>query len=199
MACNNLPTDTLFVQIVELEQLQKQSNHWKAAMFGITNYEEFYAMLVEDFDEFMKNRQSARCAMHCAITAYHLYEWVWGDWLKTDHATKTKLGITDRASFLSWIDNKCLWFPIIQALANGGKHFSPEQAFETIHVKGYGQGPFGAGGFGAGYLIIDYGEGAGEHRWQPAAHLLELAVRFWRDFFNIYRPTTVPPSTHHVD
>jgi hypothetical protein len=168
-------------------------------MFGITKAEDFYAMLVEDFDEFMKNQQSTRCAMHCAITAYHLYEWVWRDWLKTDHATKITLGITNQKSFISWIDRNCLWFPIIQSLANGAKHFNTQQGFQTLHVKGYGQGPFGVGGFGAGYLIIDYGEGAAEHRWQPAGHLLELTVRFWRDFFKMYRPTTVVSSVHHVD
>lgn len=168
-------------------------------MFGITNAQEFYAMLIEDFDEFMKNQQSARCAVHCAITAYHLHEWVWGDWLKSDLATKNKLGLTDLKSFLAWIDTKCLWFPVVQALANGSKHFSNHLGFEPMHVKGYGQGPFGIGVFGSGYLIIDYGEGAREHRWQSATQLLEIIVRFWRDFFNTYRPTTMPPSIHHVD
>lgn len=165
-------------------------------MFDVTNSEKLYAMLVEHFDEFMRNQQSARCAIHCAITAYHLHEWVWGDWLRTDHVTRKKLGITNRRTFLEWIDSKCLWFPIIQALANGGKHFIRDQGFETKYIKVYGEGP---GVFGAGYLLVDFGEGAGELRWQTAAQLLELVVRFWRDFFANYRPTTVSPSSHHVD
>lgn len=168
-------------------------------MFGITNAQEFYAMLIEDFDEFMRNQQSARCAVHCAITAYHLHEWVWGDWLKNDQATKTKLGLTNQDSFLGWIDSNCPWYSSVQALTNGSKHFNRKMGFEAVHVKGSGQGPFGVGAFGAGYLIIDYGESAGEHRWLTAVQLLEIIVRFWRNFFKAYRPTTVPPSIHHVD
>ncbi len=38
-------------------------------------------------------------------------------------------------------------------------------------------------GHGKGYLLIDLGEGAGEHHWLPAAHLLEVVVRFRRNFF----------------
>jgi len=35
---------------------------------------DFYAILVEDFDDFMAERHSIRRAWHCAITAYHLHE-----------------------------------------------------------------------------------------------------------------------------
>jgi hypothetical protein len=48
-------------------------------MFDISNAQDFYAMLVQDFDEFFEDQQSSRRAIHCAITAYHLHEWVWGD------------------------------------------------------------------------------------------------------------------------
>lgn len=69
-----------------------------------------------------------------------------------------------------------------------------------MRVSGYGQGPYGIGPYGKGYLVIDYGEDAGEHRWMPAAHLLEVVVRFWRDFFKKYRPgEDIPVSAHHVD
>lgn len=35
---------------------------------------DFYAILVEDFDDFMAEPHSIRRAWHCAITAYHLHE-----------------------------------------------------------------------------------------------------------------------------
>jgi len=52
----------------------------------------------------------------------------------------------------------------------------------------------------AAALLIDFGEDEGVHRWMPAAHLLEIVVRLWRDFFRLYCP--IPPgpaSKHHVD
>jgi len=51
-------------------------------MFDIKTADDFYAVLVADFDDFMDEPHSGRRALHCAITAYHLHEWVWGDWLR---------------------------------------------------------------------------------------------------------------------
>jgi hypothetical protein len=170
-----------------------------SGMFDLTNSREFYAMLVEDFDDFMAQPHSARRAVHCAITAYHLHEWVWGDWLKEDYGVWKAIGIRDKDSFRAWIESKCVWFLAVQDIANGTKHFIRDQGFETMRIGGYGQGPFGVGPYGQGYLLIDYGEGAAEHRWQPAAPLLEVVVRFWRDFFRAYRPSLdLPVSKHHV-
>lgn len=169
-------------------------------MFDLTTSRDFYAMLVEDFDDFMAEPHSARRAVHCAITAYHLHEWVWGDWLKADHVTRAALKIRDRDSFLSWIGRHSVWFLFIQELANGTKHFIRDQGFQTMRIGGYGEGPYGVGPYGKGYLVIDCGEDAAENRWLPAAHLLEVVVRFWRDFLRKYRPDLdLPVSKHHVD
>lgn len=152
-------------------------------------------MLVQDFDDFMIEQHSARRALHCAITSYHLAEWVWKDWLKDDHVVKKALGVSNDKSFYNWINRTCVWFSPVRDLTNGTKHFNQNQNFETIRMYG----PLGPSGQGS--LIIDYGEGAGElHRWQPAGHLLEVVVRFWRDFFRKYRPSpALPESKYHVD
>ena len=70
-------------------------------MFDLTNSRDFYAILVEDFDDFMAEPHSARRAVHCAITAYHLHEWVWGDWLKHDYDVWKALGIRFAACTLA--------------------------------------------------------------------------------------------------
>jgi hypothetical protein len=46
-------------------------------MFDINNSKDFYAKLVADFDDYMQNLDSARHAVNCAITAYHVHDWVW--------------------------------------------------------------------------------------------------------------------------
>lgn len=187
-------------------------------MFDIRTSHDFYAMLVADFDDYMSDPQSTRRALHCAITAYHLREWVWHDWLKDDQQVQQALGIKDEASFNAWVNQSFPWFPIVRELVNGTKHFEPRHDFETLKVgvvpfafdqvtAGLDQGswdkpmPLAAReGKGSGFLLLDYGEGAGEHRWQPAAHLMEGVVRFWRDFFRAYRPMPgLPVSSHHVD
>jgi hypothetical protein len=169
-------------------------------MFDLVTSHDFYAMLVQDFDDFMDEQSSARRALHCAVTAYHLHEWVWGDWLAKDYDTWKALGIRDKDSFLAWIDDTCPWFPIIQRLANGTKHFIRDQDFGAKKIGGYGQGPYGVGPYGQSYLLIESGEGAAEHQYYAAASLLEVVVRFWRDFFIKYRPiASLPVSKHHVD
>jgi hypothetical protein len=155
-------------------------------MFDLVTSHDFYAMLVQDFDEFMDEQSSARRALHCAITAYHLHEWVWGDWLAKDYGTWKALGIRDRDAFFGWIDHVCPWFPVIQNLANGTKHFIRDPGFESKKIGGFGR-DFGVA-FGQGYLLINFGEGAAEHQYYAASTLLEVVLRFWRDFFLKYRP-----------
>jgi hypothetical protein len=60
-------------------------------MFDIKTSRDFYEKLLDDCYDFQQDESSARLAINCAITAYHMHEWVWGDWLKTDHATWKKL------------------------------------------------------------------------------------------------------------
>jgi hypothetical protein len=169
-----------------------------ALMFELATFADFYAMLIEDFDEFLAEPGSSRRAIHCAITAYHLHEWVWGDWLKRDYSTQQKLGVRDLNAFRTWIESASASFPIVQDLANGTKHFIRNKGFETLQFGGWGQGGYGVGPYGAKYLLVGFGED--EDGYMPAGDLLEIVVRFWRDFFRAYRPDlNLPASRHHVD
>jgi hypothetical protein len=183
-------------------------------MFDIQNSADYYAMLVDDFDDFMEQPQSSRKAIHCAVTAYHLYEWVWFDWLKDRDDVKKKLSLTNKDSFRDYL-RRYVWLDILREIANGSKHFR-KQLYRTQSVQGYGQGPFGVGPYGTSYLLIDMGgeaehdldergapedeiPGGGDQRYLPAADLLEACVRFWRDFFKEHRPdANVASSRHHT-
>jgi hypothetical protein len=189
-------------------------------MFDIATCTDFYMMVVQDFDEFMTETHSARKALHCAIAAYHLREWVWLDWLEHDLAAQNAIGIHDKNSFNAWVNRCCIYFPILRDLVNGTKHFEDRSAFETMRVMavpfawgqvtaGWGEGAWGGpiryvqssipvGLQGEGYLLLDLGEDAKEHRWLPAAYLIEIVVRFWRDLFIKFRPTAnLTHSRHH--
>ncbi len=102
-----------------------------------------------------KQPDLARLALNCIITAYHLHEWVWGDWLKTDHATWRKLNIRDKESFLQWLFRAFPYFGYVEALANGSKHFSRNQEFATKRILQDEDGPFLVG---MPYRLIDFGE-----------------------------------------
>ena len=64
----------------------------------------------------------------------------------------------------------------------------------------YVQGDIPVGKDGKGYLLLDLGDEAAEHRWLYAVDLIEVVVRFWRDFFRAYLPAPqISASKHHVD
>src|SRR5580693_3739398 len=148
-------------------------------MFDITTCRDFYRKLKADREDFAKEQDSARLALNCIITAYHLHEWVWGDWLQTDYAAWKQLNIMDKASFVAWIERECPAFTTVQDLANGAKHFIRKQSVETKRVGGFGAGPFGVGPYGTSYLLIDYGAGAGDQRYETAKDLIEAVANFW--------------------
>ncbi len=70
-------------------------------MFDINNARDFYQKLLEDFDDYMQRPDSARHAMNCGITAHHMADWVWGDFVKGDAALKAKLGIKKKEHFMA--------------------------------------------------------------------------------------------------
>jgi hypothetical protein len=60
-------------------------------MFDIETSEDFLNKLEAEYADFKAQPDSTRQALNCIMTAYHLHEWVWGDWLKTDHETWNRL------------------------------------------------------------------------------------------------------------
>ncbi len=155
-------------------------------MFDINNSRDFYQKLLEEFDDCIGQQASARHAMNCAITAHHMADWVWGDFVKGDAALKAKLGIKKKDDFMAWISKTNIWYDLVQAISNGSKHFIRENAQGTVKVEGFGMGGFGQGPVGMSYLAIQVSET--DPKNLPIAHLLEVVVRFWRDFLRLYSP-----------
>jgi hypothetical protein len=161
-------------------------------MFDIITSEDFLAKLEADYTDFKAQPSSARHALNCIITAYHLYEWVWGDWLNKDYETWQRMGgIRCRDTFWDWLMSASPGLRIVRDLANGAKHCVRTVSVATERIDGYGSGPYSIGPYGKPCLLIDYGSDA-VGRWQTAEHLIDDALAFWRDFFVNYRPT--PPT-----
>lgn len=191
-------------------------------MFDITTATDLYRVLVEDFDEFMATMHSSRRALHCATTAYHLREWVWHDWLEHDNVSRSRIGVADENGFNAWVNRSCVWFPVVRQIVNGNKHFTSQAAFDTMLVAAaplsldqigagfdhgvwagpirFVSGSIPVGPNGQGCLLIDFGAFAGDQRWLTLTTVLEVVVRFWRDFFRELHPdgANLPASEHHM-
>ena len=150
-------------------------------MLDINNSIDFYVKLLAEFDDFIADQESARHAMNCAITAHHMYDWIWADFLKDNEVLRRRLGIGNKKSdFAAWASEKSPWFAVVQGISNGSKHFIRQ--YEGIEqVAGYGMGGFGEGPFGKSYLAIDMQ--TEDARFLPLSHVFEVVIRFWRDFF----------------
>lgn len=191
-------------------------------MFDVATVHDFYSMLVQDFNDFMEEPSSARLALHCAISAHHLKDWVWHDKIDGSQELRKKLNVRSLTDFSEWVYTHSVWMRFISEIANGTKHVRNRQSFESMRVASlpfsfdtpragfdegtwdgpvrYVQGSIPLGKNGKGYLLMDLGEGAAEHRWLYTENLLEVSVRFWRDFFRLYLPEPeIPASKHHVD
>jgi hypothetical protein len=162
-------------------------------MFDINSARDFYQKLLDDFDDFMQQLDSARHAMNCAITAHHMADWVWGDFVKGDTALKAKLGIKDKNEFMAWIDSQTVWYALVQSISNGSKHFIRENAKGTQKVQGNGMGGFGQGPFGMSYLAVEVGQT--DPKNMELSMLFEVVIRFWRDFLTQHGPYNPLPKS----
>ncbi|MHB0773782.1 hypothetical protein ACYCVF_35495 [Bradyrhizobium sp. 1.29L] len=191
-------------------------------IFDIQTHLQFYDMLVDDFDDLMREQHSARRAFHCIMEAYHLREWVWHDLIENNQKLKDALKITSESDFNGLINRSCIWFPYFRAITNGSKHFEMhETGVEAFKVEA---APFSLDTLGAGFdagawngpvryvsgslpvgqdnkgvLLFDFGEPAGEQqRFIPVLHVIEAVVRFWRDTLRTFHPgVSIKSSPHH--
>ncbi len=192
-------------------------------IFDIQTHIDFYNMLVDDFDDYMREQHSARRAFHCILEVYHLREWVWLGHIENNQAVKDELKITNEAEFNGLVNRTFPWFPYLRELTNGSKHFEArEHGFEAYRVAaapasfdvlgaGFDQGAWDSpiryvsgslpvGQDNKGLLMFDFGEGAGEQRYLPVLHVVEGAVRFWRNTLRYLHPgASIKSSVHHYD
>jgi hypothetical protein len=160
-------------------------------MFGITTAAAFFTKVQEDLAIFETDVADPSKAINCILSAYHLHEWVWARWLKSQCPLRLRGHlVTDRRSFIKWIATECPQFGLLQQLANGSKHCSPVAA-PTEKIEGYGAGPYGIGPYGRPYLLIevDNGQGVAGSRYTTADAVLSDVVEFWRSFFDEFHPT----------
>lgn len=161
-----------------------------ALMFTIRTSGDFFENLLEEFEDLQENPLSARHAINCAISAYHMHEWVWGDWLRKDDSTKISLGVTDKDSFVEWIDRHEPFFRAIAQLANGSKHFSREAIRHTTMAGTFDYADIDRDAFDTPRLEVEV-----DGRWVLAKVMFNDIIFFWQDFFHSYGPYSKLPTS----
>lgn len=148
-------------------------------MFDIKNSADFYRKCLDDYASLLQTPDYAGFAINCAMSSYHLSEWIWGDWLKSDHALKSRLGIRSCDDFKRWVEGQCPFFKTVQSIANGSKHFNRSVSQNTAKIEAF--------------QVVDGEELEREHlvvltdddSVRSIEDMIKVLLTFWHDFLEV--------------
>jgi hypothetical protein len=150
--------------------------------FGISTSKEFLDKLHEEQKDFVATHcQSARHALNAIITAYHLHEWVWGEYRDRSDLIQ-KWGLTskkDAKEFRAYLadQTRCPGIEDARKVANGTKHFGLGKISTGSHSGAFQRSAFSSG-FDVSHLWI---ERCGTK--MRAEDFIDELVKFWDAFF----------------
>ena len=92
--------------------------------FAITPHD-MYEKMLEEYEDFKQDSSSIRHAINFTLTAYHLREWVWKSYLKSNSKLRSKISkdIKTAHDFYEHMNSECEELKIVKELANNVKHF----------------------------------------------------------------------------
>jgi len=86
--------------------------------FEIRTTEDFFRKLMDDYSEFQENITSSRLAINCAMTAWHLTEWIFYEFYNIPSSSFNSV-----SAFQQDIKRQCYSLQIMHDLTTGTKHF----------------------------------------------------------------------------
>ncbi|SDQ23324.1 hypothetical protein [Flagellimonas zhangzhouensis] len=84
--------------------------------FDINSSKDFLNKLIEDFKDYLKSDNSSRMALNCAMTSWHLSEWVFHEYELGGQFSKIK-------DFQKHLKELCPSLQIMHDISNGSKHY----------------------------------------------------------------------------
>jgi len=140
---------------------------------------DFLKKLLDEREDFLKNPLSSRYAINCALTAWHLHEWVYSEYKSHPAIQPFKTLNEFRKHYFDKSE-----IILLRDLADGSKHFqlnraSKEVVFTTVVPKGQ---KFGSREVKEPFLSVVTKLG-NTNLHMAFNDLLNLAVDFWYGFF----------------
>jgi hypothetical protein len=102
--------------------------------YEIQTTADFFRKLLDEREDFLKNPTSSRHAINCALTGWHIYEWVYTEYRSNPFIQQFKKA----KKFEDWLLDKHMEFKLIRDLADGSKHFHlgrPDKSILGTHIK----------------------------------------------------------------
>ena len=162
--------------------------------FGIISSREFYNKLIEEYNEFDSNYISARHAINCSITSWHLTDWTYNEFFKADpdyqtkEKTKEKNGkvyvkvIPGVLIYQNELVKKCPELKYMRLIANGSKHCllrNTEIKEKTVIYKGDYNNDYSRHDYDVDRFQIDTDGGKIDFE-----KTLMKTIEFWNDYLD---------------
>ena len=136
--------------------------------FGIKTAHDLYCKLKREFAKHQNNPTDSDLAWNCAVTAWHVREWVWKERLSTKAGEDVGLfGVSfgSDQNYNTELNRRCPKYKLLRDVCNGSKHFEPRDlgAVRSTATRGggFGRMQFGVGGFGEDpYLAVFLDDGS---------------------------------------
>ena len=143
--------------------------------FDIINSNDMYIKLLGDYDDYKKNMLSARLAITCAETAWHLVEWVYKEYESKN---------MKQNQFKQDLKNKCPSFLVMQDITNGSKHceitkYTPKVKNTEKHKGAFQATAFQNDTFDVSYLRIELDDGT----IKKFGDEIKIVVDYWNKYF----------------
>jgi hypothetical protein len=158
---------------------------------SIQTPQEFWTyVVVPDYQEFMGKVDDLRLAFHCAISLFHMADWVYetykpaidSSFVFADRKSGVSTPVRQVSQFANAISDLHPDFELIRQIANTAKHLqltstsphpnAPTNAANTaVQSTGFGQGGFGQGPFGGTPRVM-----LANHRGQPDIEFSVIAT-----------------------
>lgn len=142
--------------------------------FEIRSSKDFFEKLKLDYEDFQNDILSSRLAINCALTAWHLTDWIF-----VEHNEKLKY--SDLGTFRSSL--KCGSLLLMHDIANGSKHFKLKWPKSNISRTNLHYGEFSSDfslEFNVSCLTITLD--SGEEKYFEKE--IEEVIAFWESYFN---------------
>ncbi|MGE0079355.1 MAG: hypothetical protein AB7S48_15955 [Bacteroidales bacterium] len=141
--------------------------------FDIKNSKDFFEKLKLDYLDFQKDILSSRLAINCALTAWHLTDWIYEEY-------KDRLGFNNIGVFRKSLN--CDSLLLMHDIANGSKHFEINRPKSNISNTNLHKGGFSRDfsfDFDVSCLIIKLDSDV-EKYFETE---IESVIEFWKSYF----------------
>jgi hypothetical protein len=155
---------------------------------SVTDCRSFWReIVVPDYNDFGAAIDDLRRAFHCAISLFHLSDWVYvahKAYINANFTYRDKNGVvqpvTDEKTFANALGQLHPDFDLVHGIANSAKHLAlknprphpaaPSNAANTrVQSTGFGEGGYGAGPYGGAPRVMLEGPGGQDREFSDLA------------------------------